>query len=158
VVIFKGNAKCTESTSSELTEAPLEKWMKENSAACNCYMCGVLQYYMNIFIIPDCFTCPHKVIQHSKHLFNGRNQEMELFSGTKILPNLGGFSGTKEVEISNWIETKGLEVLISMRLFHCKVMKTLKIGQWRVYGTLILVAFQAMKSYHDFGQVLVKWP
>jgi len=46
----------------------------------------------------DCFSCPHEVIQYNKHLLNGQNQEMELFSGTKILPNLKGFSGTEGVQ------------------------------------------------------------
>jgi len=45
-------------------------------------------------MLQDCFTCPHKVIQHGKHLLNGENQELELFSGTIFLPDLEIFSGT----------------------------------------------------------------
>jgi len=45
----------------------------------------------------DCFTCPHDVVQYNKYLLNNQNQEMEAFSGTKILPNLEAFNGTKGV-------------------------------------------------------------
>jgi len=48
-------------------------------------------------MFPNYFTCPDKVIQYNKHLLNGQNQEMKLFSGTKILPNLEVFSGTKGI-------------------------------------------------------------
>jgi len=41
--------------------------------------------------LEECFyivsLAPAKVVQHNKHLLNGQNQEMELFSGTKFLPN-----------------------------------------------------------------------
>jgi len=47
----------------------------------------------------DCFICLHKVIQYNKHLLNGQNQEIELFSGTKILLDLEGFSGIEGVVI-----------------------------------------------------------
>jgi len=49
-------------------------------------------------MLQDCFTCPRKVVQHKKHLLNGQNQEMELFCGTKILPNLEVFSGIEGVQ------------------------------------------------------------
>jgi len=35
-------------------------------------------------MFPNCFTCPHDVIQYNKHLLNGQNQETKLFSGTKF--------------------------------------------------------------------------
>jgi len=34
---------------------------------------------------PRLFNLPHKVVQYGEHLLNNQNQEMELFSGTKIL-------------------------------------------------------------------------
>jgi len=40
------------------------------------------------------------VIQYNKYLLNGQNQEMELFSGTKVLPNLEFFSGLEGVLVS----------------------------------------------------------
>jgi len=49
----------------------------------------------------DCFTCPHNVIQYNKHLLNGQNKKIELFSGTKILPNLEVVSGIEGVYIFN---------------------------------------------------------
>jgi len=49
-------------------------------------------------MLPNCFTCPHEVVQHIKHLLNGRNQEMELFSGTNFLPDLEVFSETEGVQ------------------------------------------------------------
>jgi len=44
-------------------------------------------------MFPNCFTCPHEVIQYDKHLLNDQNQEMEPFRGTKFLPHLEVFSG-----------------------------------------------------------------
>jgi len=48
-------------------------------------------------VLPYCFTCPHEVVQHGKHLLNGQNQEMKFFSATKTVPYLEFFSETKGV-------------------------------------------------------------
>jgi len=49
-------------------------------------------------MLPNCFTCPHKVVQYREHLHNSQNQEMELFSGTKNLPNLEACRGIEGVQ------------------------------------------------------------
>jgi len=48
-------------------------------------------------MLPNCFTCPYKVVQYNEHLHNSQNQETELFSGTKILPDLEALRGTEGV-------------------------------------------------------------
>jgi len=40
---------------------------------------------------------PTRLIKQGKHLLNGQNQEMKLFSRTKIAPNLEGLGGIEGI-------------------------------------------------------------
>jgi len=48
-------------------------------------------------MLPNCFTCSHKIIQYNKHLFNNQNQEIEAFSGTKNLLDLEASRGIEGI-------------------------------------------------------------